>query len=207
MNRVLPPIVQATIHNLWMVDLNREFRMDQPTPPDLQHQRCAPLVGDRVRHSTRYQGAIIRDHQILLLKQVEHASGRSYWQIPGGRVESDETEEQCVQREMLEETGLSVQVDSLLLDEPSPPGSTYQRWKTYRCSILAGEARPGSEPEAIYANAYSFIKVEWFDLRHPTAWNTRIEADSFIYAWLQRIQAVLGYTVVPDPQDSTEGLV
>ena len=47
---------------------------------------------------TRYQGAIIREHQILLLKQIEHASGRSYWQIPGGRVEPDETEEQCVQR-------------------------------------------------------------------------------------------------------------
>ena len=47
---------------------------------------------------TRYQGAIIQDHQILLLKQIEHASGRSYWQIPGGRIELDETEEQCVQR-------------------------------------------------------------------------------------------------------------
>ena len=44
--------------------------------------------------STRYQGAIIRDHHILLLKQTEHASGRSYWQIPGGRIEQDETEEQ-----------------------------------------------------------------------------------------------------------------
>jgi hypothetical protein len=26
---------------------------------------------------TRYQGAIIRDHHILLLKQIEHASGRA----------------------------------------------------------------------------------------------------------------------------------
>src|SRR5918912_3634865 len=103
----------------------------------------------------RYQGAIIRDHQVLLLKQVEHASGRSYWQIPGGGIEADETEEQCVQREMLEETGLEVQVDSLLLDEPGAPGWIYKGWKTYRCSILAGEPRPGSEPEAEYANAYS----------------------------------------------------
>jgi ADP-ribose pyrophosphatase YjhB (NUDIX family) len=101
--------------------------------------------------SIRYQGAIIRDHHILLLKQIEHATGRSYWQIPGGGIEPDETEEQCVQREMLEETGLSVQIDSLLLDEPSTPGAIYQRWKTYRCAILAGEARPGSEPEAEYA--------------------------------------------------------
>jgi len=155
-------------------------------------------------HSTRYQGAIIRDHHILLLKQIEHASGRSYWQIPGGGIEPDETEEQCVQREMLEETGLSVQVESLLLDEPSTPGAIYQRWKTYRCTILAGEAHPGCEPEAVYANAYSFTEVGWFDLRHPTTWNERLDADSYITAWLQRIQAVLGYPVAPGLQERME---
>ncbi len=145
--------------------------------------------------STRYQGAIIQNHQLLLLKQIEHASGRIYWQIPGGGIELDETEAQCVRREMLEETGLSVQVDSLLLDEPSAPDAIYQRWKTYRCTILAGEAHPGSEPEAIYADAYSFTEVGWFDLRHSMTWNERIEADSYIYAWLQRVQEALGYRI------------
>jgi 8-oxo-dGTP pyrophosphatase MutT (NUDIX family) len=87
-----------------------------------------------------------------------------------------------VQQELLEETGLHVQIHSLLLDEPSTPGAIYQRWKTYHCDILAGEAQPGCEPEADYADAYSFTEVGWFDLRHPTTWNTRIEADSFIYA-------------------------
>jgi 8-oxo-dGTP pyrophosphatase MutT (NUDIX family) len=158
-------------------------------------------------HSTRYQGAIIRDHRILLLKQVEHASGRSYWQIPGGGIELDETEEQCVQREMWEETGLEVQVDSLLLDEPSTPGAIYQRWKTYRCAILAGEAHPGCEPEAVYADAYSFTEVGWFDLRHPATWNGQLGADSYIYSWLQRVQAVLGYTVAPGLQDGTGDMI
>jgi 8-oxo-dGTP pyrophosphatase MutT (NUDIX family) len=155
----------------------------------------------------RYQGAIIRDDHILLLKQTEHASGRSYWQIPGGGIEPDETEEQCVQREMLEETGLAVQVGSLLLDEPSTPGAIYQRWKTYRCAILAGEARPGCEPEAVYADAYSFTEVGWFDLRHPTTWNAQFVPDSYISSFLQRVRAALGYAVAPGLQDHTEGLV
>ena len=146
-------------------------------------------------HITRYQGAIIRDHHILLIKQTEHASGRSYWLIPGGRIEPDETEEICVQREMLEETCLQVQVQYLLLDEPNMPGRIYQRRKTYVCSILDGEARPGYEPEAEYATEYSFTEVGWFDLRHPTTWNEQIVSDPITYPLLQPIQAALGYAV------------
>lgn len=156
---------------------------------------------------TRYQGAILRDHHVLLLKQMEHASGRSYWQIPGGGMEEGETEEQCVRREMREETGLDVRVGALLLDELGPPGAIYRRWKTYCCAILAGEARPGSEPEAAYADAYSFTEVGWFDLRSPTTWNTRLGADSYISAWLQRIRVALGQTLAPGLQDGAEDRV
>ena len=147
---------------------------------------------------TRYQGAIIRDHHILLIKQTEHASGRSYWLLPGGRMELDESEEQCVQRELLEETGLHVQVHSLLLDEPNISGRSYQHRKTYLCSILDGEARPGYEPEAEYATAYSFTEVGWFDLRHPTNWNEQIVSDPITSPLLQRIQAALGYAVAEE---------
>ena len=151
--------------------------------------------GSNVTRSTRYQGAIIRDHHILLIKQTELATGRSYWLIPGGGIEPDETEENCVQREMQEETGLHVQVHSLLLDEPSSPAETYQRRKTYLCQILDGEAQPGYEPEGEYATAYSFTEVGWFDLRHPTSWNEQIVSDPITYPLLQRIQAALGYAV------------
>ncbi|GAC1547435.1 MAG: hypothetical protein NVS2B7_23160 [Herpetosiphon sp.] len=145
--------------------------------------------------STRYQGAIIRDHQILLIKQTEHATGRSYWLIPGGGIEPDETEERCVQREMQEETGLHVYVQSLLLDEMGSSSWINQRWKTYVCRVLDGEARPGYEPEAELATAYSFTEVGWFDLRHPATWNAQVVADSITYSLLQRIQAALGYAV------------
>jgi 8-oxo-dGTP pyrophosphatase MutT (NUDIX family) len=149
--------------------------------------------GSRASRIIRYQGAIIRDQHILLIKQIEYASGHSYWLIPGGGIKPDETEEICVQREMQEETGLHVQVQYLLLDEPSTPSGIYQRAKTYVCSILDGEARPGHEPEAEYANAYSFIEVGWFDLRHPTTWNEQIVSDPITFSLLQRIRIALGY--------------
>ena len=96
---------------------------------------------------------------------------------------------------MQEETGLHVHVKYLLLDEPGSPGGTYQRRKTYVCHILAGEARPGYEPEGEWATANSITEVGWFDLRHPTTWNEQIVSDPITYPLLQRVQAALGYAV------------
>src|SRR5687768_14905019 len=101
-----------------------------------------------MQRQTRYQGAIIVDHHILLIKHTEHATGRSYWLLPGGGSEVGETVESCVQREVREETGLDVRIQALLLDEPAPEGDVYRRMQTYRCELLSGEARPGYEPEA-----------------------------------------------------------
>jgi 8-oxo-dGTP diphosphatase len=151
-----------------------------------------------VARTIRYQGAIIRDHHILLIKHSEHQTGRSYWVIPGGGIELGETEEACVQREMQEETGLYVQVESLLLDEPAALGGIYQRRKTYVCRILDGEARPGYEPEPEVASAYSITAVGWFDLRHQDTWNEQVIQDTITLPQLQRIQVALGYTVASE---------
>jgi len=118
----------------------------------------------------------MRDSHILLLQQTEHSTGRSYWLLPGGKKESGETEQQCVQREMLEETGLHVRVDELLLDE-SIASENINRRQTYLCFVLAGEPTPGYEPEDAYADAYSFTDVQWVDLGRPAAWATDVVAD------------------------------
>ncbi len=50
-------------------------------------------------------------------------SGHSFWVIPGGGLEAGESDEECVIREMREETGLEVQVEKLLIEEVLPPGA------------------------------------------------------------------------------------
>jgi 8-oxo-dGTP pyrophosphatase MutT (NUDIX family) len=125
---------------------------------------------------TRFQGAIVRDRHILLLQQTEHSTNRSYWLLPGGRREPGETEQRCVEREMLEEVGLHVRVDKLLLSERIASATINQR-KTYLCSIGAGEPRPGFEPEEAYAAEYSFTDVQWVDLERPVTWAADVVAD------------------------------
>jgi 8-oxo-dGTP pyrophosphatase MutT (NUDIX family) len=146
--------------------------------------------------TTRYQGAIIRNDHVLLIKHREHATGRDYWVIPGGGREDGETDEECVMREVKEETHLNVTVKKLLLDEPGHPGGVYQRLKTYLCIPMAGEAYPGYEPEFEASEAYAITEVGWFDLRDEATWSEKVVTDPFTYPLLQRIRAALGYDII-----------
>jgi 8-oxo-dGTP pyrophosphatase MutT (NUDIX family) len=150
-------------------------------------------VGADLPRHTRYQGAIVRGHEILLITHRRHATGRTRWVFPGGGIEATETEAECVIREMREETHLVVAVERLLLDEPGHPDGVYKRRKTYLCRPLSGEAAPGVEPEEEAAAEYAIGEVRWFDLRRHEAWDRDLRADPITFPQLMRIRDALGY--------------
>ena len=151
----------------------------------------------------RYQGAIIQDDQILLIMHREHSTGRAYWVIPGGGRELGETEEACVQREMLEETSLDIVVERLLLDEPGVSDGVYKRLKTYLCKVVKGVAKPGYEPEVEAAQNYAIVEVRWFDLRDSSSWEARMRDDPFTFPLVQHIRAALGYKMESSDRSGT----
>ena len=53
-------------------------------------------------------GILVEDGRILLIKRAKEPE-LGKWAVPGGRIEEDETAEQCMKREFLEETGLEVE--------------------------------------------------------------------------------------------------
>jgi ADP-ribose pyrophosphatase len=148
------------------------------------------------RAPIRYQGAIIRpgDHgdEVLLIRHRQTDDGRTYWLLPGGGIEPPETPEQCVEREMREETGLTVRAERLLLDVASP-GPWYDREHTYLCAPLAGDAAPGDEPEFVEQRPYDIVEVGWFSLASDGAWGDLVHADAVTLANLRRLQAALGH--------------
>jgi 8-oxo-dGTP pyrophosphatase MutT (NUDIX family) len=55
------------------------------------------------------KGVVVRDGKVLLLK-----NDRDEWELPGGRIELDETPEECVAREISEETRWLVTIGPIL---------------------------------------------------------------------------------------------
>jgi len=66
------------------------------------------------------------DGRLLLIQRGKEPS-RGCWSVPGGRVEWDETLIEAVAREVLEETGVSVDVGDLVgtVERDAPDGSVY----------------------------------------------------------------------------------
>lgn len=147
-----------------------------------------------MRH-TRYQGLVIKDHNILLIQHCQLSTGISYWVIPGGGLVGSETEEACVIREMKEETNLDVKIERLAFDEPSPPGGAYHWRKSYICTPIGGKASPGYEPEPEAAASYSITAVRWFDLRDESEWGEEVREDPFTYPQLVKLRELLGYVL------------
>lgn len=55
------------------------------------------------------KGVAVRDGRVLLLRNE-----RSEWELPGGRIERGESPEECLVREVAEETGWRVRAGPIL---------------------------------------------------------------------------------------------
>jgi ADP-ribose pyrophosphatase YjhB (NUDIX family) len=122
------------------------------------------------RHSVSVAGVIIDDHgQALLVQRRDN----HHWEPPGGVLEPGETIQDCLRREVREETGLDV--------EPVAITGIYQNMTrdiialVFRCKITGGDLAANEEAAAfrwasetdvttLAAEAYA---VRVFDAQHP----------------------------------------
>ncbi len=111
------------------------------------------------RHSVSVAGVVVNDDERVLLVQ-RRDNGR--WEPPGGVLELNETFEEGVCREVLEETGITVEVDRLTGIYKNLSGGIVAL--VFRCRAVAGAARATAES----------ANVAWLDL--PAALERMTEA-------------------------------
>ncbi|WP_255375384.1 NUDIX domain-containing protein [Saccharomonospora sp. CUA-673] len=67
------------------------------------------MTGEATTYPVSVKGVVIHDGRVLLLHNE-----RDEWELPGGRIEPGESPEECVVREIAEETRLLVRANELL---------------------------------------------------------------------------------------------
>ena len=65
--------------------------------------------GAATRFPVSVKGVLLRDDHVVLMHNP-----RDEWELPGGKLETDETPEACIAREITEELGLTVTVGPLV---------------------------------------------------------------------------------------------
>lgn len=121
------------------------------TRKDFFHDPNAPQPNSMVPAAG---GAVFdKNNRILLVRRADNDK----WALPGGKIELNESVLQAVEREIFEETGLRVQVQSLtgVYSDPEhiiayPNGEVRRQFFLLcRCELLGGDLATDSESTAI----------------------------------------------------------
>lgn len=112
----------------------------------------------------RANGILIHQNSVLLVQLKTPILDYPYWMPPGGGVEFGETLQEAVKREVIEETGISVQVNELwyVHDYINIPWHAIEFY--FKCSYVSGELLVGSDPETVrqYILDSAFVSLEEF---------------------------------------------
>jgi ADP-ribose pyrophosphatase YjhB (NUDIX family) len=96
-------------------------------------------------------GAIIFDGDTVLLVERAGEPLKGWWSIPGGLLETGETLEAAVRREVLEETGLVVEVVSRfdlferIMRDADGRAEYHYVLVDYVCKVTGGAVQPGDD--------------------------------------------------------------
>jgi 8-oxo-dGTP diphosphatase len=101
-------------------------------------------------------GAFVRDvaGRVLVVQRAK-PPGAGLWSVPGGKHEPGETLAQAVAREVLEETGLVVEVGALACVVERIGDDVHYVILDYRAHVIGGELRANSD-----AAAAKFVTLE-----------------------------------------------
>ena len=133
-----------------MVGLRSLSRMSSAPEPGLPVVACV--------------GAVVHDGagRLLLIRRGREPS-RGLWSLPGGRVEAGETNEQAVEREVREETGLTVRAGAAVGRVTIPTAEVAFDVVDIACTLVRPDEDPvpGDDADAVlFADAATIERLD-----------------------------------------------
>lgn len=108
---------------------------------------------------------IKQDNRILICQRARDDDYALLWEFPGGKLEEGETPEQCIVREITEELGLDIQVNSILAETKHNDGEQDVHFTFYEADIIQGAMTLNVHESAVWAPLdtladYQFMRAD-----------------------------------------------
>ncbi|KND28359.1 MULTISPECIES: (deoxy)nucleoside triphosphate pyrophosphohydrolase [Streptomyces] len=110
--------------------------------------------------------ALLNDGRLLAARRSAPPELAGRWELPGGKVEPDESPEQALVRELREELGVEAKSAERVPGEwPVRPGYVLQVWIAH---LLSGEPRPLEDHDELrWLTVDEVWDVDWLDQDVP----------------------------------------
>jgi mutator protein MutT len=104
---------------------------------------------------------IKRDDQILAARRAKGKHLAGFWEFPGGKLEPNETPEQCLARELAEEFGIETRVGDFIGESIHDYGEKVIRLIAYEVAHLKGEFKLIDHDELKWLSLGDLHEIEW----------------------------------------------
>lgn len=84
-------------------------------------------------------GVIIDEDKVLITRRAPKENFAGGWEFPGGKIEADETQQECLVRELREELDITVSVGEFCTEVTHDYGNMKINLIAYYCTIVKGE--------------------------------------------------------------------
>lgn len=132
--------------------------------PELNPKTAAYAAQLRVRAC----GICIHKDKLLLVRHGSTVDNDAFWAPPGGGLQYGETMQACLKREILEETGLEVQVERFLFVNEFLHSPLHAIEFFFEVSVTGGALGTGTDPEAA-AGEQLIEQVQWLTIKELQA--------------------------------------
>jgi len=115
-------------------------------------------------------GAVIKNHQHQILCALRSSKMvlADYWEFPGGKVESGESHEKALAREIEEELGCQIVVERKITDTRYEYENVIVHLHTYWARIISGAANPKEHAELRWVAVDDLHELRWAPADIPT---------------------------------------
>lgn len=110
---------------------------------------------------------IIQDNKILICQRSAAMKMPLKWEFPGGKIEKNESKEDCLLREIHEELGIDIAIKRAL----TPVKHHYSTFSIclypFVCTLESGTLCPTEHAQAIWVDAADLVNYDWAEADVP----------------------------------------